>query len=682
MPPARHVFLFALGWLGLASAFAGSPPPTLVSDAPGFLFVEGEPVNVALEQKGPCREGVYQFEVRDTETDWRAHGEGKLPKLREGESRQVAFTLPLPERGLYRLRVSGKSGQSFSLEKNLALTFAPRPTDPQSPWGIFYVPPVWFAPNDPAGPERAAASIRRLGASWVRLNFWAPALEPVTISAAPSGTVLTPDLKRWKSYAAALHREGLRIMGEISQTPRVLSSDPSHEETLGDGGPAYNRTKPADYALWEQLMEKVAREFREEIDVWEVWNEPDNQGVYWRGSPDELVDLVRHTGAGLRRGNPASRIVGCGFTSTPAGRFFAEAALRAGLAKELDVFSFHYSDLHTSEVERWRELLKNFRPELPLWNTEERSLVPIFDRAQGVERSCKFLHVAIGYEETEPLVDKDYSARPAALAFATGAHILGSAKYLRTDLVAGGSLHIFSQAGATIGVYQAEPLARFLATSKVATEVMVLKAEGETGPLLVTNLRGKTRELRRVRQEGKVSLVTTESMLFLQGWKTLAAEPISPERFGRFEAENGHFGSGWRRVLARDASGQALLEANRNAPAGSSTELRLDLQVADDGDYELLLAAQAVPEGGNSDTGFTWSVDDAPPQTVAKLPEPLPGGEAAGVRLLGHVHLAPGPHPLRLTSTSPAPAPTALRLDAVALRPTANKARVLPTKKG
>lgn len=675
---------FALVLVGFLGPWCrgATPPPVLVSSGPGFLFVEGEPVEVALERSGPARETAFQYEVRDTETAWHAQGEGKLSKLREGERQRVAFTLALPERGLYRLHVSGKSGQSFSLETTVALTFAPRPPDSASPWGIFYVPPVWFEPDDAAGPERAAASLRRLGASWVRLNFWSTAMDPVMVAGGADGPVVTPELKRWKRYAAALHREGLRVMGEIAQTPRALSSDPTNEQTLGDGGPAYNRSKPADYGLWEQLMEKVAREFREEIDVWEVWNEPDNQGVYWRGSPDELVELVRHTAAGLRRGHPQARIAGCGFTSSPAGRFFAEAALRAGLAKELDVFSFHYSDLHPGEIDRWRELLKEHGRNLPLWNTEERTLIPVFDRQQGIERTCKFLHVAIGYEDSEPLVEKNYTVRPAGLTFAVGARLIGSAKYVRTETVAAGSVRIFDGAEGAIGVFQAEPLARFLAGTKPPASAFTLAPPESSPPLSVTTSTGKTKTLAPSGPEKRVAVSTVEPLLFLNGWPLLQIDPVSPAELGRFEIEAGHFGPQWRRVAARDASGQAVLEADPNAPAGSSAEVWVDFTVARPGEYELLLAAQTAPVNGSADTAFAWALDAGGAESLVSLPAPLPGGEAAGVRLLRRVKLAVGAHRFRLAPAPPAAvAPAALKLDALAVRLISPLSGSMPTKK-
>lgn len=685
-PPVRFWFLvFALVLMVEARFIAASPDPQLTSSAPGFLFIEGEPTRVDLQLTGPSPAGRVQIELENMATGQRTSllRGGKLPRVPAGEIKAVPYDLNLAERGLYRLHVSGKAGRSFSIDQPVALTFAPRPPNPQSPWGIFYVPPVWFAPGDDAGADRAAESLHRLGASWVRLNFWAHSLDPISIGSGPKGETVTADLRRWKNYARALRQRGIEIMGTIAQMPRALSSDPTNEQTAGDGGPAYHRVKPADYDRWDQLMENLAKEFRDEISVWEVWNEPDNQGVYWRGTPEELTELVKHTGAALRRGNPSARIAGCGFTSSPAGRFFAEAALNAGLAKELDLFTFHYSDTRADEIERWRELLARYRPTMILWNTEERSLLPIFDRQHGIERSCKFLHVAIGYEETEPLVNKDYSVRAAGLAFAVGAKLLGNARYQKTHSVPGGSLHVFTEDGTAVAVYQAEPFARFLAQTAETRLSLSISKPSKPGMLSATQLGAKTREC-PLTDDSRVIIETSEPMLLFHGCESLAAEPLLPAALGRFEAEDGRFGPAWKRVAQRDTSGQYVLELSQNAPESPApAELEIEFQVPSDDWYDVLLASP-TPTNDAARSAFVWMIDDASPIPVERLPALVTGGEKAGVRILGPVRLRAGTHRfrLRVAATAAGGSRTILSVDAIAFRPTGAKRLPNGSKKG
>lgn len=495
--------------------------PIVSSAAPGFLFVEGEPARVELRLAGPAKEGKARVELTDLDTGRVVVTETTLPRVARGNTFSFPIELPFPERGLYRLRVSGKSRQTFSFETMTALTFAPRAPNEASPWGIFYVPPIWFAPDTPEQADLAAASIRRLGAGWARLNFWAHAMEPVTVVDSPSGKIVTADFARWKRYAQALRREGVRIMGTVAQMPRALSAEPNNETPAGDGGPAYNRSKPADYALWEQLVEKMAAEFRDEIDAWEIWNEPDNQGVYWRGDPLEFADFAQHTAAALRRGNPRARIVGSGFTSSPAGRFFAEAAIGAGLGKALDVFSVHYTEGAPEEAARWRELLNKYHLDLPIWNTEERAALVVMDRAQGIQRTAKFLHVAIGYDDAGPLVNKDYSPRPAGLEFSVAARLIGPAKYLRTEPAGGGKLHLLQDGAEMIAVYQADsPVNANAAAGAPAPprpadlQIWAEVAAGER--LQVTTLHGKTREI-PVGSGSLVAVPISEPVLILHG---------------------------------------------------------------------------------------------------------------------------------------------------------------------
>ncbi len=241
-------------------------------------------------------------------------------------------------------------------------------------------------------------------------------------------------------------------------------------------------------------------------------------------------------------------------------------------------------------------------------------------------------------------------------------------------------MHVFTENGSAIGYFQAEPLARFLAGS-IPSRALTLAAQSQETPLSVTNLRGKTRE-EAVGKTRVITLVTEESALFLHGWTSLETEPISPQTLLRFEAENGRFGPQWRRVPARDASGQSVLEVDPRGAVNTSPEVAIDFTVEESGDYDLLLAAQGVAVNGKTDTSFVWSLDDGPPQSWSELPPVVAGGEAAKVRLLTTVHLTAGSHRLSLAPPSSAPRPPiALQLDALALRPAARVASALPTKK-
>jgi GNAT superfamily N-acetyltransferase len=507
--------ILVLFCFGIGACVTRAPASvTLESSAVGFHFLEGEPVNVALVVSGPNKRGRVTWELRDIDTQYAQSGTIDLPAVKKDASARIPIPIQLPERGLYRLSIRGRAGRPLELTQNVALTFPPGEASASSPWGVFYVPPIWFESEKPDSATRAAESLRRLGAQWTRLNFYAHSLEPVTWVKKDSAIEISADLRRWKRYVRELRGRGIRIMGTIAQIPRVFSSKPDAQQEHGDGGPTYNKVPPADYALWEQLVENLAREFRGEIDLWEIWNEPDNQGVYWQGTFEEFAELVKRTAAAVRRGNADARVGGCGFTCSDGGLWVAEILLRQGIGPSLDFWTTHYTDGEPQYLERWSALLRQHGLNIPHWNTEERTHVPLNNWSHGLLGSAKFLHVAIGYEDQAPLVEKDYSLRPAGLAFATASHLIGDARHIERVELTDGVAHLLQRGDGAVGFVDWSSKRGTVWQRKVRSVEVVLPA-GEAR-LTVTRLNGKSQTL-TASSTGLVQVESDEEGVFLHG---------------------------------------------------------------------------------------------------------------------------------------------------------------------
>jgi hypothetical protein len=237
------------------------------------------------------------------------------------------------------------------------------------------------------------------------------------------------------------------------------------------------------------------------------------------------MELVRHTATGLRRGNPWAKIGGCGFASTDAGYWVAEILLNQGLAQVVDVVTVHYTDQSAGAIDRWRSLLGRYTPNRPIWNTEEKSVLPLTNLRHGLERTGKFLHVAIGYDDYGPLVNKDYSVRPEGLAFATVAAVLGGAKYERS----------FETGGVRVDLFREAP-ERTVAVLEGKGRVGLRSAPGTRWD--VTNLLGKTRVL-VADAAGLLQVETGVAPVLVHGRGELIPEPsgLSPHD-GKTSAPN------------------------------------------------------------------------------------------------------------------------------------------------
>jgi hypothetical protein len=681
---------------------AGGLTVRAVSAHAGMLFTDGEPLDVAAAVGGAGGAAAVTYTVTEYDGPWRAEGKVTVPApagdgAAAGGVATAGLPLKLPGRGLYKLKLSAAAGAATATaETHIAVVFTPPArVDPNSPWGIFYTPNAWFDPGNANGPRDAAVQHRLLGAGWSRLNFWAGSAGDVKVAPGPDGKpAVTMDTSVWKGYAKALRQQGILIFGELAQCPRGLSSRPDDEAVEGDAGPMWSRVKPKDYSAWDQYVEKLAREFRDEIGVWEIWNEVNLRGRYWAGTPEELAVHVEHTAAALRRGNPACRVAGCGFVGDTS---YGDRMFQLGIGKHIDILTVHYTDERPDEIVRWRGVLDKHGLKLPIWNSEERSEVPIRNLAGGIERSFKFLHVSIGYDEYRPLVRKDWTVLPAGILYSVGAHCIGSGKFVaRSPAVPGYDVFVFQRGAEGQAAGEPEMVAVFDRNQKTgsvrlfgptATSARLrvepwagAAAAGAPAPALV-DAWGRSRTLEIA--GGQATVPLGGSMFFVTGCRkieVLAAEGPATAAAGQplvFEAEDGKWSAGWGANAKAGFSGGRILEiwkAGEPPPGGYWAEIKFTLPKA--GMYEILFSGNDLhrlkdPPGISP---FAWRIDDAAEQAPDGTGPVRQGiaGAPEGLSSLGVVEMTAGGHTFRLRLTAPRKQPDnnyALWFDAIALQP-------------
>ncbi|MBI2297909.1 MAG: hypothetical protein HYU66_02970 [Armatimonadetes bacterium] len=663
------------GWSGIVAAGCASAlTVTVTSPRPGLVFTDAETPDLRVSVTDAAGEVRVRWSAEEKEGPWREQGELKIP-VRDGRG-EAPLGLKFPGRGLFLLAVTARCGDAVAkAETAVAVVFTPPAPDPASPCGIFFTPPAVPHPLYPGREAEAAAlSHRLLGAAWSRLNFWAFAFGKITIAQRDGKPYVTGDWAQWKQYAKALHAEGISISGEVAQCPGALSSKPDDHTERGDAGPMCERVKPRDYAEWDSLMENLARDFADEIEYWEIWNEANLRDTYWSGTPEELVELVHHTAAALRRGNPRAKIMGCGFVHD---RAYADDVLKLGLGRDLDILSVHYTDDRPGDATAWRALLRQHGLDLPIWNTEEVSEVPTNNLAEGVVHSFKFMHIHVGYDPYRLLVNPDFTCRPPAVWYSVGAHFLAPARFLaQAELAGGRRVWHFERGDERVAVLRGGTLQTLFATrpAEVVFRAEPLRA-GE--PVTATNRMGRSTPVALRDGEGRVPL--DSQVLFLAGARRIeVVSVVEPPAEGLCaEAEAGTCSAGWARNAHPGYSADRLLEIWSDAepgPEGHWAEVKLTVPQA--GRYEVLFSGNALSrlKPPRSLSPFTWRFDAGEEHVCDQATEMLidVAGAPEGVSVLGQVELTAGEHTFRLRLTGRRHEPDhhfALWFDALALRP-------------
>lgn len=385
------------------------------------VFLDNEDVSVQINPTGLTDKATLAFTLSEQDGDYQKKGEINL-----SAGKPASLPLELPQRGLYDLKLTLTKGE-YVIDKQvqLAKLFEPNPSSKTSPWGIF-----WIGTGRGNTPVEVAESFRNLGGSWTRVSFWDWGKVTINNEKVECNWGVYPGVIR------AFHEKEIHVMGSLQMIPRELSSKAEGTTHSGDAGALAGRVPPADYKMWDQFIFDLATEFKKEVPVWEVGNEPNTPGHYWAGTRDEFVEFARHTIAALRRGNPETKIAMAGFTLERSAYTFYRHMLDAGLGKEMDILSVHSLYNKPVSVEKMQELSAKAGFDFPVWNTEPKHIIPMKNFAAGIKVNMHFLHMHPPHgalDKFEALVHSDLTPTRFGVAYSVAAKVIGEGKYIPSE---------------------------------------------------------------------------------------------------------------------------------------------------------------------------------------------------------------------------------------------------------
>lgn len=137
---------------------------------------------------------------------------------------------------------------------------------------------------------------------------------------------------------------------------------------------------PKDYQYWYDYVYRMVSEFKDKIDIWELWNEQDHH-MWWTGTIEEFAKLLEVGAQAVRDANPDATVVMGGITSPNTG--YVERLLELGASEHFDVLPVHsyHESWNSAAVEsyitRWgspfnaiADLLAEKGDSQPIWMNE------------------------------------------------------------------------------------------------------------------------------------------------------------------------------------------------------------------------------------------------------------------------------------------------------------------------
>jgi hypothetical protein len=166
------------------------------------------------------------------------------------------------------------------------------------------------------------AKTKEAGGKWVRLfTSWAQ-IEP------DQGRFADNHVQEFQARARAFHAAGIKVIAVLNLTPPWANGN----------GPAIR--PPSDPALFGSFAGRIAAEWRDFADAYEIWNEPDGP-VHWENGPrpGEYTGLLKAAYGPIKAADPTATVVTGG---TIGGNFsFIESLYKAGAKGSFDAVGVH-----------------------------------------------------------------------------------------------------------------------------------------------------------------------------------------------------------------------------------------------------------------------------------------------------------------------------------------------------
>ncbi len=265
-------------------------------DRQDAVYHDGETAQLALAWRAAeSSDALVQATLIDLYESAAARFECSV-KEEKGAPARAVLPLTAPRRGVFKVCLTvERQGQAPAPQGDVtSFTVIPRelaerPEAVDSPFGGH---PHWEAP------EFHYPLARKIGMRWARNHdaiqyTWWPRVQPTA--------------QEWRWYdepISFLHANKLHLLGEFLYVPDWAArpdADPDRRATL----------PPRDMQDFDRYVFETTLHYRGKIRYWEVWNEPHYSG-FWRGTPEEYVELLKTAHQAVRRADPGCVVIGGG----------------------------------------------------------------------------------------------------------------------------------------------------------------------------------------------------------------------------------------------------------------------------------------------------------------------------------------------------------------------------------
>ncbi len=408
--------------------------PAPLPDHPGNIYLEGESVSVRLGE-----------DIPQTAMSWILYDD-QHQKVKNGDVfyagyRVASISIGQLPIGWYRMEFSDTDGKPVGWTTAAVLKRLEAPTPLDSPICIDTAM-AWFARNNEVEQTVHANLATLAGANWIRDRITWKEMQPQRGQ--------TTDERTTYDLAADIQANaGLRVLQVFHHT-----ADWAVDTTLD--GPNAGKHFPRDLRDMYNLGKAMAKRFHGKVHAWEPWNEA-NIEQFGGQTVDEMCSLQKAAYLGFKAGDP-DVIVGWNVYTTLPTMQHTQGLIDNGSFQYYDTYNIHTYEWH-HDYHRFWEPARQAAGGKPMWVTEaDRGLPfetprPWYEQSQenemhkaryiaqayasSLSAGCtRHFHFILGNYAEESnhcqfgLLRKDFTPRPAYVAFVAVGRLLAGARFL------------------------------------------------------------------------------------------------------------------------------------------------------------------------------------------------------------------------------------------------------------
>jgi hypothetical protein len=153
------------------------------------------------------------------------------------------------------------------------------------------------------------------------------------------------------------------------KTMAVLGDEPSW---IHSNGKTHDYISPGELPLYLEYVERTVLRYKDKVDAWELWNEPNINFRFWRGPDADFFTFAKAVAEKVRECDPNAKIIGGSFFRAPAQ--YIKKMFAMGAFDTVDALAFHpYASTPRGTAwvyDKFVKILKeeNFKGEI--WITE------------------------------------------------------------------------------------------------------------------------------------------------------------------------------------------------------------------------------------------------------------------------------------------------------------------------